>query len=210
MATSGNGLELLHTKTVPKCCWVVTWAALVALHVGMVLGAYGSGSGIQAGGLSFAGGVCAVVAVLPLTQPTARSFVDALTWWLPLLLLAYWGFMLYAALQAGSMIFLVYWTPLFTTSIFLLQFRRRWFIVGFFGLGCLFWAFMSPVLCLAHASIESMKSSTYGECVEAQYQDTAATLIIQGFFVGILLGRKFANDAWSYRAAKASRDRHRF
>ena len=206
MATSGNGVELLHTKAVPKWGWVVAWA-VGAAFLGLAID---QSSGIELLFLWFMLGVAVVGAFLPLVCKNGRIFAEALQCWFLLLLLSTWGYIVFLANATGDYVNL-FWTPFFITIFCVLRFRPKWFLLGFFGIGFLSWVLIPPVKCIIFAFTppESEEARPFGECLEKECEKAAPMLSFLGCFVVVLLGRKFSNDVWSYRAAKTSRDRHR-
>jgi len=202
-ATSGNALELLHTKAAPRWGWVTL--CIVGASV------FGAGSGNVSGIHAVLAVALAVLffvgASLPLLSETPRSFVHAFRWWWFLFFLGVSIQIFCNSADSGNFLSLFVWPPLFIVSFLQLRFRPQRFLVVFFGVGFLGFVIQKLFECISDTE------RTFGECVEkwSQLQTSwaDADLYVFAGVVLVLLGRKFVNDFLARRAAKASRDRHR-
>jgi len=199
LVASGNGLELLHAKAVPRWAWVVMWTALAA-----ALMFWPRLPGLEATfqvefGRGYVTAMCVVTGLLPLVSSRGRMFVRLLQWWLPFLLSAVWFvFLGYEGVATGKWALAGLWSPILTADVTLLFFRERLFLSVFFLTAFAGLALGPTVSCFYYDRMDGANFASYGACAESSYQGFAITLWGIGSCCLFLLGRKFANDAWAY------------
>ena len=194
-ATSGNGLELLHSKAVPHWWWAAFWAAL-AVAMFYIPGV----NGVQAWldtefGRVIYSIICGITALLPLVSRTGRMFVQMLQWWFPAYAVVLWLGPAFDAATTGRWALAVVHGLGLLGAVALLMFRKQFFLSGFV-IGSLLCFSLSPAVdCVDYETVRSAHFKTFNECAASGYETVAPILWLIGFFVLILIGRKFANDA---------------
>eukprot|EP00290_Baffinella_frigidus_P025997 CAMPEP_0180234248 /NCGR_PEP_ID=MMETSP0987-20121128/28549_1 /TAXON_ID=697907 /ORGANISM="non described non described, Strain CCMP2293" /LENGTH=200 /DNA_ID=CAMNT_0022200203 /DNA_START=164 /DNA_END=766 /DNA_ORIENTATION=+ len=183
---SGNCLDLLHTKALPRCAWIVFLTAVAVFHGGILAASNGAWGAVDiarlAAVVSFAIG-----AALLLVCRTARSYADAVVPWfacaaLSLLLTAGMGGW-YGEVAARA--------PLFVALLVTMQFRRKYTVVVFVVIILLIF----PLGALADCAFENIRGkTTYGGCVVLRLQSYRTLFFVSGFLAVFFVGRKYAND----------------
>jgi len=196
--TSGNGLELLHSKAIPHWGWVAFWiGALFPIYfIPVVLPGLEAWMDMQFGRLSFSMPF-GILALLMLVSRTGRMFVHLLQRVFPLCAFAWWvGFSVRGA-TTGEWSLAALWGAAFTASTLLLWFRTRLFLRGFITVfaACA----IDPALACIHSDNRgAVHAKTYAECVVAGYQSLAVTLGLDVAVVLFLIGRQLANNAFAW------------
>jgi len=208
IGTSGNGLELVHTKGVPRLTWFLAWMAFCVAYVYAIVGFEVWGAR-QSWLLTHA--VCTiVVAVLPLVCRTARMFLDNLQWILPIYFMQGSAELAYEWLttttDSGFAFF--WWSSLYTIITILLKFRRRYFILQFLGIVLIGYVARLPLKCLFHDSL-ICRYSTYNACLVGEFMKIAVLVVMIFCIVLLMTGRMVASFVWQRRVAISSRDHHR-
>ena len=203
LATSGHGLELLHSKTVPRWCWVAFWTA-AAVAVGIFIPAiFGLAGYSQTYAVIFG-----AIALLPLVS-TGRKFVHLCQWGGPVIFLMIWFAFARQGFVAGRWVAAGFWGPLLCFDVFLLLFRNRHFVCGVFITLLLGFVVNPPLACVYFGTLRAARFATYAACVVTKYRTFAPLYSLLGSFLLFLVGHKYANDLLTSRAARASRERHR-
>ena len=164
LATSGNGLELVHSKAVPRWCWLVFWTT-AAVAVSIFLPAL-------AGLADFARAytiLFGAAALLPLASTTGRAFVQHCQWGGPFYFFVMWFGFAFQGFAAGRWATAGFWGPLFCFDVFLLLFRKRLFLCGVFITLLLGLAVNPPITCVYFDSLRAVQFATYSECVATKY-----------------------------------------
>ena len=211
IATSGNGLELLHTKPVTRVVFMAVWVFVaVALYTNCHIGleAVGRTPSVQIP-LTL---VTAGMGLLPLVCGSARTFAVAMQWCFPCYCLCFQAALFFEWAATGNAFMFWWWSTIFLSSVFLLTFRRRYFLVGYvvlFFLGC---AVEVPLLCAMDSKDSTQflfAYDTYAECILLGYFQSLPVVGSVGGFVLFLVVQKIANYLRALRAATSSRDAHR-
>ena len=209
IATSGNGLELLCTKAVPRWCWATFWAAgatssfFISTFPGIE-----AWMEMEIGRFAFITAMAAI-ALLPLVSTSGRMFVRLLQWGLPASSITVWLGFAFHGFTTGDWTLAGFWGAFMVSWYSLLWFRTRLFLRGWFTTGCLAFGIYPTFACINDHTHGSVQSRTLNECITANYQALAVMLGLIGAFVIILVGREIANNALAWRAARASRELHR-
>jgi len=156
--------------------------------------------------------VCVGAGLLPLVCETARSFVDSMQLYFPFLLFCVQGAALFEWASTGNAAKFWVWAPNVPASIFLLTYRRRYFLVGYPVTFFLTFVAEVPILCAVdpmHSSQFLFSYDTYTECVLRGYLQMAVVLGAVGGFLLFLALQKLTNYIGALRAATTSRDAHR-
>jgi len=203
--TSGNGVELIHTKFLGNVVWAMLWAAVSESIFEIAMfrtGVWGAPEILEF--LHFmivAGGM-----VLPLCCRTARMFVVAYLIWFP----AYYISMLLFLGAIGSFLAVVIRMPLFLFGCFLLKYRQRYFLRG--ACTTFFLGYLVDILadCAQDYTFHQWApSNTYDECVVFGMQLHQRYFYAMGGLLFYLTVTKIVNDVSTYRAARESREQHR-
>ena len=210
--TSGNGLELLYSKAVPRWGWVAFWTAFSAAMFFIPGAATGAESYFDTEFGHFAYAICfACTALLTLVSPTGRAFVHLFQWWFPANAVGMWFGVVFEEPPTLTVNWALagFWGPVMAGWIMCLWFRKKLFL-AWFVLTCFLGFALHPALtCVRYETFRCAHFTTYTQCFDAGYENTAPFLYLVGSLGLVLFGRKLANDAWAGRAARASRELHR-
>ncbi|KAJ1479772.1 hypothetical protein T484DRAFT_1812977 [Baffinella frigidus] len=197
IATSGNGLELLHTKPVPRLGFAV---AMTVIGASVYLDCFVGLEGLSRtpGGRIVKASLAAVnvgMGLLPLVCESARVFSDAMLWVFPFLLLSWQAAFVVEWALTGSGLLVWFWGPGFLVCIFLLAFRRRFFLVGFPLVLFVSMVGEVPLLCAMDPTPSQFffEYDTYGECVLRGYHQVAVMFGSIGCFFLLLAVQQIAN-----------------
>jgi len=185
IATSGNGLELIHAKLVPRVGYALTWAVIAAcLYFNFVLGVeeVGRTPGVKIPVVL----VWAGMAVLPLVCETPRVFADAMQLCYPVFVLSWRAALIFEWAATGNAFMFWFWAPIDVFSIFLLMFRRRYFLLGFVLLYFVGLVADAPILCAMDSKDSSQflfAYGTYAQCVFRGYYQQAVLIGAVGCFL---------------------------
>ena len=211
VATSVHGLELVHAKLLPRVTFMLTWAMVAScFYFNLMIGVeeVGRTPGVKIPViLVFAG-----VAVLPLVCDTPRMFVDAFQLVFPFWVLTWLAAMLFEWAAAGNSFMFWLGAPIHGISIFLLTFRRRYWLVGFVLLNFLGLASSAPILCAMDSKDSShflFAYDTYAQCVLRGYYQQTVLLGSMGGSLLFIAVQKLSNYIGALRVATTSRDAHR-
>jgi hypothetical protein len=211
MVTSGNGLELVHSKAAQRGGWVAFHLFLVAAMLFIP-----TFPGLDAWFATEFGRVyCAldfgIIIAVTLVSRTGRMFVHLFQWWLPVHLFGFWVGIVFGGLTTGNWAFAGVWGAVFSFWVMLAWFRPRFYLAGHFTSGFLAIVLYPLPSCVNYDTMRSTRFETYAECVEATYQDTSMVILslLLGSALLVVLGYKLATDALAWRAARASREHHR-
>ncbi|KAJ1474238.1 hypothetical protein T484DRAFT_1833138, partial [Baffinella frigidus] len=191
IVASGNGLELLHSKAVPRWGWVVSWTA-----ISLALFFWPREPGMEASfqrefGRGYISILVGMTGLLPLVSRTGRMFVHLLQWWIPVYMCGLWFAVYgYTAATTGRLATAGFWAPLVPVNIVLLWFRERHFLSGFFIAACLAFAVVPVVSCVHFDTIAAAGYETYSQCAKTTYQATAVILVGAFSACLLLIGRK--------------------
>ncbi|KAJ1474812.1 hypothetical protein T484DRAFT_1830917 [Baffinella frigidus] len=206
MATSGNGLELMHTKPVVRWCWLMVWVVFGgALYSDSVVGLDFWGKTLAMKISLFV--VTAGVGLLPLVTPTARMFVEALQMYVTFYFLFFSAQLFIEWAETGNGFLFWYWIPFFSACVFLVQFRKKYFLVGYLIIIFAGFGIQVPLMC-ATGSI-SYAYDSYTDCVVRGYYQMAIIYLAIGSLILLLIVRKIANTVLAWQAATTSQDDHR-
>lgn len=213
VVVSGNGVELIHTKWVPRCFWITAWTAFsLAFLTAVTAWEVTDSTRLLMTIALVIQTVCALAAgVLPLACSTARVFGDSLQRYMPF----YFFQMLVSSAvnwaATGNGFTFCYWLPFIIGIIGLLTFRRGLFLVGFLNLIFVGYSARAPFKCLAYRAYQTadLEYLTYSECVVDQYGKYVLTIASLGSSLLFMLVREVVNYAWAFRAARSSREHHR-
>ena len=75
--------------------------------------------------------VTAGLGLIPLVTTTARMFVDTMQWYMTFWFLLFWGQLFVEWTATGNGFLFWYWIPWFIGCVFLLVFRKKYFLVGY-------------------------------------------------------------------------------
>ena len=209
--TSGNGLELVHTKPVPRAGFAAAWVVFaIALYTNCTIGleAFGRNPSVKIPMTL----VTAGLGLFLLVCGSARTYAVVMQWCYPGWILCFEAIYLFEWAVTGNACMLWLWSPIHLASVFLLTFRRRYFLVGFSVGAFLGFAGEVPVLCAMDSKDSTQflfAYDTYAECVLFGYFQLWLVLGSVGGFVLFLVVQKIANYFRALRAATASRDAHR-
>ena len=198
----------MHSKAVPRFVWVTGYAAAAAGSgfigmVGMEVVRKTPSVNIPFT-VVFAGN-----AVLPLLATTSRQFATFVQFYFPFWLLCLQACQLFEWTATGSGLAFWYQLPVNLSVVFLLTFRRSYFVMGFTTIFFVDHCLKNPLFC-AIGSIEfNFEYDTLGECaLRALYQE-AIMIGGVGFMLLALLVRKLAILLAGRHAANTSRESHR-
>jgi len=209
LATSGNGMELLHSKAVPRWCWVAFWtAASVAFFFIPALPGLEAWFDLEYSRLTYAIAY-GVAALLPLISRSGRVFVHGFQWGGPFYLFQMWVGFAFDGVTSGHWAVAGFWGPLLFFEAFHLLFRKRLFLSVFFVCGILGLMLHPAVACFHYGSIRASHFATYAECGVTSYTALAPIYGLFCVFLLFLIGNKCANNMLTWRLARTSRERHR-
>eukprot|EP00290_Baffinella_frigidus_P041768 CAMPEP_0180287810 /NCGR_PEP_ID=MMETSP0988-20121125/13621_1 /TAXON_ID=697907 /ORGANISM="non described non described, Strain CCMP2293" /LENGTH=842 /DNA_ID=CAMNT_0022262261 /DNA_START=659 /DNA_END=3183 /DNA_ORIENTATION=+ len=208
LMSSGNGLELLHSKTGFRWIWVVGFPVC-----GYVVAAFWRARiQVEIWGnpdfFFFAEVVLACVGglLVPVCR-TARTFVDALAWLLPAYFSTFIAAWALTWIQKGEFFFFCLWVPMLAVVIFFLRFRKHLVLWGFTGALFLGWSAAGPLMCIKDCGTEVY--SSYGECVLERYVNLLPLLLSFGVLIALLIAREVTNLISTRSAARSTREHHR-
>ena len=211
IATSGNGLELAHTKPVARVFFVAVWVLIaVALYTNcfVFLEAVGRTPSVKIP-LTL---VTAGTGLLPLVCGSARTFAVAMQWCFPCYCLCFQAALFFEWAATGNAFLFWWWSTIFLSMVFLLTFRRRYFLLGYMVGFFLGFAVEVPLLCAMDSKDSTQilfAYDTYAECILLGYFQLLPVLGSLGGGVLSLVVQKIANYLMARRAATTSRDAHR-
>jgi hypothetical protein len=154
----------------------------------------------------------AMLGMVPLVCESARTFADATQRFFPFLMLCWQAAFVFEWAATGNGFLVWFWGPGFLVCIFLLTFRRQFFLVGFPFVFFVGLVAEVPSLCALdakHASQFYFEYDTYAGCVLRGYYQIAVLFASLGGFFVFLAVQKIANYVSALRAATTSRDAHR-
>ena len=195
IASSGNGLELLHSKAIPHWGLVALW---IVFAVGILTFLKVPGleawcdSGVRRGALST---FLFITALLPLASRTGRMFAHLLQCWFPVYASGMIAMFAFEWATTGHWALLPLWATGLGASAALLMFRKRLFLSGFAIAMSLGFALHPAVACVDYATMRPAHFATYPECAAAQYREMAPLLGLIALLFFFLIGRTLANDA---------------
>ncbi|KAJ1472097.1 hypothetical protein T484DRAFT_1841630, partial [Baffinella frigidus] len=200
IATSGNGLELLQSKLATFWIAAATVASSVSGFPGLEAWMH-----MDLARLSFIMAMT-TLATLPLLAPSGRTFVLLLQWGVPACTTVVWLGFAFHGFTTGDFSLAGFWAAFMAVWFSLVWFRTRLFLRGFFITGCLSFFTCPTFACINYQKLRAVPYATYDQCIQAEYRALAAILGLTAVFVLILVGREFANNALTWRAARASRE----
>jgi len=202
IATSGNGLELYHTKIPGVFALVfISFGAVLLLLALSGIFSETAGRVFVVGAAMFTG-----AAFLPLFTSTARQFAALFSIFWPLVFLDISVAFLLDGLATQDLFFCVFWAPLFSAFCLVLLFRPGWYLRAITWITLLGWVAVPPLQCIASANREA---SSYGECVATGYRTWAPIIGVFGVMSLDQLAQTLAKHTMARRALKASRGLHR-
>ena len=199
---AGNCLDLMHTKAAPRWIWIA-FNTGVAVFMASILAAANSAWDLTdiarlASCVSFAMG-----AVIPLACSTARAFADAMVPWFACAALS----LLLLAAADGRYGDLATRALFFSAQIVALRFRPKYSLVVFVVTLLL----LLPMGAITECAFTHVREKrTFARCIVQQLQFDQALFFVWGSLVVFFVGRKYANDFSARRAARESREQHRY
>lgn len=207
IATSGNGLELMHTKLVARFVWVIAWVfyAVVLYFNGL----YGLDVWKTTDFFLVTQTVMSVlVGFLPLVCRTPRMFVDVLSWFLPLFFYIFWCGAAFEWAQTGNGAVFWFYAPVMFEVPILLNFFRRYFLVAFWISIFVGYCALVPWVCATNSKY-TVDYDAFAACLVRGYQSMAPLIICVGTCLVFVLLRQLVNYFGSLSAARASKEFHR-
>ena len=143
---------------------------------------------------------------------SSRQFADAVQYYLPFWLLCMLAVECFEWASSGNGFEAWYASPFHISAVFLLAFRRRYFLVGLMAIFFSEVAIKMPAICATSISGSTrfpFEYDTYGECVLRGYDHMVLFLVSLGGFLTFLLGRKLKVFVSGRHAARTSSESHR-